>query len=477
MVLKNPLKSFDLSKNKSSIDLNSQKNYDSRFEQTNELSNEDKILDYNGKINKKLNDKFLLAPKININKPPSFNKKKTILENKISESIISINKKFNMKNSTNACPQILVADQNKGILLLKSNSLPLEENSNKKSEMIVKNYKQQNQNNNPKSLSGNKNFDGPGIKIKQITNRKNCLSSTNIKNNNNINENSPKKNNVKQNNNNNIIDEKINNDNNNHQQNNKNKINEKIKLLSKREKSFYLLSQSTVLRLCERIFFSKSTLKVRALAPIKEILISNELFIQDKIKSLYEKLNSYDKILEQPFTPSKLAEITLNFITTDDEREFRNLFFLIKSNDDNKISKDFYIKYINILFYLLKNYFIEFKESDNLPKMLLEYLNSLGYKYFKDYLYDLLIVKKNKKESLIKKFNNFMDLNEKLPNMIKNNGEIKSNKFIAFSYFLVKEFIDYGMKIKNIIVLKEDTEHFIDTLRFKIKRLRLKDLD
>ena len=89
----------------------------------------------------------------------------------------------------------------------------------------------------------------------------------------------------------------------------------------------------------------------------------------------------------------------------------------------------------------------------------------------------MLTVKKNKKESLIKKFNNFMDLNEKLPNMINNHEEIKSNKFIAFSYFLVKEFIDYGMKIKDTIILKEDTEHFIDTLRFKIKRVRLKDLE
>ena len=67
------------------------------------------------------------------------------------------------------------------------------------------------------------------------------------------------------------------------------------KSLSIKEKAYYILTKSKVLNLCERIIFSRSTKKISSLISKEDILKSNELVINNKIKKLEEKINEYNK--------------------------------------------------------------------------------------------------------------------------------------------------------------------------------------
>ena len=66
------------------------------------------------------------------------------------------------------------------------------------------------------------------------------------------------------------------------------------------------------------------------------------------------------------------------------------------------------------------------------------------------FLYEIFISQKNGRqiynESRINKFN---ELFEKLPDLVKYQGEIKNCKFISFSYFLIHELYIYWDKIKE----------------------------
>ena len=57
--------------------------------------------------------------------------------------------------------------------------------------------------------------------------------------------------------------------------NNSTGIKEKIKDLSQKEKAYFILSQSKLLQLKERIIFSRSTENIRSLISIKEMINSN----------------------------------------------------------------------------------------------------------------------------------------------------------------------------------------------------------
>ena len=65
------------------------------------------------------------------------------------------------------------------------------------------------------------------------------------------------------------------------QKNNKNII-PQIKNLSKREKSYLILSYSKCLRLCERLIFSRSTKNLRDSISVKDILDINQIYLKEK---------------------------------------------------------------------------------------------------------------------------------------------------------------------------------------------------
>ena len=238
-----------------------------------------------------------------------------------------------------------------------------------------------------------------------------------------------------------------------------------MKSLSKKEKALYILSQSNVLSLCEKIIFSRATENIRKLISIKDILKSNEIFIKNKIKELEIKLINYNKIIENPFTPTRTAIISLNLIMKDDEDDFK--YFDSNIIDENE--KYYYYIYINLLYSLLGG---EFKENnfENIDvNAVYDKLSKKGFNSFKDYLYQIFILHKYKKEffneKIIDKFN---ELFEEIPNLIKYEGEIKNNKFICFSYFILYEVNCYWKKYKEYTQLIFKIKNSIELLKKKI---------
>ena len=238
--------------------------------------------------------------------------------------------------------------------------------------------------------------------------------------------------------------------------------------LSGKEKSYYILSQSPILSLNERIIFSRTTPKIRSLISIKDILESNQLLIKDKLKELEQKKAKYNKVIDMPFNPSKIAIISLNLILKDDEDEFKNAISISEDIlDDNE--KHYYIIYIKLLIILFNEESL-FKNIDNIDiNNIYEKLAEKGYSSFKDYLYELFILKKFKKDLFNeKKIDKYIELFEELPDLIKYEGDIKHYRFISFSYFILYEANNYFVKLKEFIQLINRTNHHIDYLKKKI---------
>ena len=232
--------------------------------------------------------------------------------------------------------------------------------------------------------------------------------------------------------------------------------------LSSKEKSYYILSNSPILRLKERLFFGRSTQKLRGLQNISEILNKNEIFLKDKIKELNEKINECDKKINISFNASKTAEINFNFILSKDEDELKQ-FSLFSDNESDKKEYMIYMKLIYILFD--ENY--ENVEIKKLNDNLYLCINKKGYKNIKDYLYYLYF--KNKENlNIIHKINKINTLLGDVSFYSKKCFQFKFCRFALFTSFLINEVINYGNNIKNIIDLKIKTKEFIKVIKQKL---------
>lgn len=253
--------------------------------------------------------------------------------------------------------------------------------------------------------------------------------------------------------------------------NNINKKNKelKIKSLSIREKSYYILAKSNILNLKEKIIFSQANKKIRSLISIKDIKKIHESFIKDKIKELEEKIINYNEIIETHFTPSKTAIISLNIIKKEDENNFKN--FLVNSGDLEEKEKNYYFKYIELLYILLKNSLNENNIETIDINTLYNELNKKGFKSCKDFLYEIFISQKTLNAYDSQKMDKFSEIFDELPDFIKHQGEIKNNRFISFSYFLLHEIYIYWNKLKEFLNLKGKAQFDIECLKKKISRL------
>ena len=246
-----------------------------------------------------------------------------------------------------------------------------------------------------------------------------------------------------------------------------NNINNDIKLksLTNKENSCLVLSQSKILNLRERIIFSRASKKVSSLISIKDILKSNKLFIKDKIKELEGKIDNYNVIIRTHFTPSKTAIISLNIIKKEDEDNFKNF---LKNNDIVEKEKDYYYKYIEILYILLDDNTNENNSEKININVLYNKLKEKKYNSCKDFLYEIFILQQSDKNYNEQKMDKFSKEFGKLPDFIKHNENIKNNRFICFSYFLLNEIYIYWNKIKQFLSLKNKTQYYIDCLKKKI---------
>ena len=253
----------------------------------------------------------------------------------------------------------------------------------------------------------------------------------------------------------------------------------KTKGLTSKEKSIYILSKSPVLRLCERMIFSRSSLAIRNILPKETIINEHYTILQKKIEELQKKIILCDKILGTPFTASKTADITLNFITSFQEIEFREYPIILSSDEEKK----YYLNYLKILYNLLqedienKNKEISKVDQNNmildLRKNLYIKLYNKGFKSLRDYLYNIFITKKD----YIKEIPKIAEINylvSQVNNMFEIHNSLKICKFISFTLYLVKEIVQFGNNIKSTVELKIKAKNLIDIINRKLEKYNAK---
>ena len=241
------------------------------------------------------------------------------------------------------------------------------------------------------------------------------------------------------------------------------------KNLSIKECSYYILSKSPILRFCERMMFARSTPNIKKILSKEIIFNENKNLLENKIKELREKIALCNKILSTPFTASKTAEITLNFITSLQELEFKD-YEISEINEEEK----YYYNYIQILYYLLNE---EFEENENIKKnAILSLRNNLyriisnkGYKSIRDYLYSVYIKKKDEIKE-IPKINEINSLIKKNNNMFRIQYSLKFSKFISFTMYLIKEIIKFGNDLKSTFELKIKAINVMDIVVKKLNK-------
>ena len=244
--------------------------------------------------------------------------------------------------------------------------------------------------------------------------------------------------------------------------------------LSIKEKAYYILCKSQVLPLSSQFIFSRSCSKIRELITKEKIMENYDIFIQNKIKEYENKIISYNKKITSIFTPSKIAEITFNFITDTKENEFSNNYNSL-IYDKKDIHFIYYKNYIKILYYIINENFEDEIKDEKLLSNLYKILNKKGYRNIKDYLYFLFISSKNKQKEncFMKNIDNIQLLiNNEVPKFLCFQESTKICKFIGFSLYLIKEIIDFGNIIKNTINLKIETTSFIEELKENLVKFR-----
>ena len=264
---------------------------------------------------------------------------------------------------------------------------------------------------------------------------------------------------------------------------NENKNLFKNKNLTSKEKAYYILSKSPVLSLKFQLIFSRSSENVKNIISKKEILYNYESYFNNKIKDYENKITEYNKQITSVFTSSKIAEISLNFITNKKEEEFCDIYNNLLYNQ-NEYYFIYYKNYIKIIYYIIgesieENKDISFSDiNDNkLLINLYSILKKRHYNNIKDYLYFLYISCDNKKKEnyFMKNLDKINDIiNKEVPKLLNFYESFKMCKFIHFTYFLIKEIVEYGNKIKNIIKLKIETKNFVDQLKENLDKFKTK---
>ena len=253
----------------------------------------------------------------------------------------------------------------------------------------------------------------------------------------------------------------------------RNKIINKFKKnnISSKEQAFYILSTSPVLRLCEQLIFSKSSKNIKNVISIKTILTNHNIFLNSKVNELQNEISLCDKRINSSFIASKIADITLNFITSSDEQEFQNFDIL----EINKDSINSYYNYIKLLYLLLNDKYEDKLNGKNLKIKLYEIIKQKGFNYIRDYLYHIYIAKKEKNNivSKIDIINNDILKNE--PNLLKIEETLKMCRFVAFSNYLIKEIIDYSNNINDMVELKYRAQNLLDIVYDKINKIQNKN--
>ena len=236
-----------------------------------------------------------------------------------------------------------------------------------------------------------------------------------------------------------------------------------IKNLSQKEKSYLILSYSKCLRLCERMIFARSTSKLRQSISKKDILDTNRIYLNEKLKELENKIENCNDKLKNKFNASKTAEMTLNFITSNIENEFKlNLFQNLYDEND----KIYCYNYVKLLYILLDEDYAQI-ENENLIKQLYQKISNKGYINIKDYLY-FIYIKHLKKYKSIENIDKINDILATVPDLLSFKNSVKYDRFFSYTIYLLKEIVDFSNGVIDTIKLKRDCINFIDIINNKI---------
>ena len=250
---------------------------------------------------------------------------------------------------------------------------------------------------------------------------------------------------------------------------NRNKIIKKFKKdkVSPKIQSFYILATSPVLRLCERMIFCNSSPKIKKVISIKTILKNHNIFLNAKANELKREIELCERRIDTPFVASKIADITLNFITSIDEEEFKT-FDILEINTKEDIEE--YYNFIKLLYILFNESYDERINGKSLKTILFETIKDKGFNFIRDYLYYIYIDKKEE-TNIITKIDIINDILRKSPNLLDFHESLK-NRFMAFTNYLIKEIIDYANNINDVFELKYRANNLLAIVLDKIDKIK-----
>ena len=236
-----------------------------------------------------------------------------------------------------------------------------------------------------------------------------------------------------------------------------------IKNLSNRENAYLILSYSNILRLRERLIFSRSTINLRKNISKKQVLDTNKIYLNEKLKELENNLNICNEKLKSKFTASKTAEMIFNFITSNIENDFKlnTPQILHDKNEKNQ-----YYNYIKLLYVLLdENY--DNISNENLANQLYQKINNKGFNNIKDYLY-FIYIKNLKENKVVENAEIIQNLIKEIPDFINYQKSIKYSKFISYCCYLIKEIVNFIEEKINSLILKQNYINLIEIVNTKL---------
>ena len=155
--------------------------------------------------------------------------------------------------------------------------------------------------------------------------------------------------------------------------------------------------------------------------------------------------------------------MTLNFITSNIENEFKlDIFQNLYEENERK----YYFSYIKLIYLLLdENY--EKIENEKLVKQLYQKIGNKGYRNIKDYLY-FIYIKNLKENRSIENIDKINEIINSAPNLLNFKHIIRYDKFISYTFILVKEIINYANEKLDTFKLKKDCINFIEIIKSKL---------
>jgi hypothetical protein len=193
--------------------------------------------------------------------------------------------------------------------------------------------------------------------------------------------------------------------------------------------------------------------------------------MRNKKNELMNEISLCEKRIKIPFTASKIADITLNFITSSDEEEFKELD-MYETNNDIITTYNIFIKILYILFDLEYD---NKSDGKKMKKYLFDKVKEKGFAQIRDYLYHIYIAKKER-INIAAKIDKINQLMEKSPILRNFHESMKICRFTGFTIYLIQEIIVFGNNIKDTFELKYKAKNLLDIVKEKSEKLEYKNI-